>query len=101
MASGVVVASEAEEDLANIVACIATTLASPSAATSFLDGFDALVRIVGRLPESCPRCQESRLYALGYRKATIKRYVALYRTERDVVYVAHVFHSSQDYARQL
>lgn len=89
----------AREDLAAIVGYLAGELASPQAAETFLDAFEAFLDAVGRLPESHPLSQDERLASLGYRKALVRHHVAPYRVGDGVVYVAHLFHASQDYAR--
>ena len=39
------------------------------------------------------------LAARNYRSFPVNNYVCLYKFERETIYIAHVFHQSQDYAR--
>lgn len=41
------------------------------------------------------------LAARNYRSFTVNKYVCLYKFERDTIYIAHVFHQSQDYGRMV
>ena len=90
MACEVVVTDEAKEDLEAAVLYLTEPL---------LDAFDGFVAKVEAFPLMYPTARESRLAHLGYRKAALEGYLALYRVKGEKVYVAHVFHQSQDYAR--
>ena len=39
------------------------------------------------------------LAARNYRSFPVNNYVCLYKFEHETIYIAHVFHQSQDYAR--
>ena len=39
------------------------------------------------------------LAARNYRSFPVNNYVCLYKFERETIYIAHVYHQSQDYAR--
>lgn len=39
------------------------------------------------------------LAARNYRSFPVDNYVYLYKFEHETIYIAHVFHQSQDYAR--
>ena len=99
MASRALVSDEAMADLETIVSYLAETLAEPGAAGGVLDAFDEFVRNVSTFPEMYPPVREPRLRRLGYRKAVLGKYIALYRVQDETVLVAHVFHQSQDYAK--
>lgn len=99
MALRIEVTQSARDDLDAILGCLSGTLGSPQAAGALLDGFDSFLETVGTLPESYPRCHDGRLRARGYRRAIVRCYVVLYRLGDEAVHMAHVFHSSQDYAR--
>ena len=99
MACEVVVADEAKEDLEAAVLYLTESLGAPAAAGDLLDAFDGFVAKVEAFPLMYPTARESRLAHLGYRKAALEGYLALYRVKGEKVYVAHVFHQSQDYAR--
>ena len=99
MGYSVRLADEASRDLDGIVAYLCEVLAAPAAATELLHAYDAFVDVVVEYPEAYEKCADSHLAQLGYRKASLKGYIALYRTEKDEVVVSRVFHQSQDYAR--
>ena len=46
-----------------------------------------------------PLVRDARLARGGYRKAALGNYLALYLEKDGTVYIARVFHQSQDYAR--
>ena len=95
----VVVAEEASRDIDSIIDYLCRGLATPSAASDPLDAYDEFVGVIGAFPEAYPLCDDRYLAGLGYRKALLKNYVALYRVADDAVVIARVFHQSQDYAR--
>ena len=81
---------------------LADELASPGAASNFLDGLDGVVEHLESFPFSYPYSIDSRLAARGYRKALVSNYVLLYRVEETsegsgVVYVTNLVHGSQSY----
>ena len=82
-----VVSESAHEDLDNIISYIAVKLASPIAAT-------------GRLQEVA-RCYDVRLAKEGYRKATLKNYVLVYKVDEaaKAVVVYRFFYGAQDYVK--
>mgnify|MGYP004507525161 FL=1 len=98
MGYSVRLADEASRDLDGIVAYLCEVLAAP-AATELLHAYDAFDDVVEKRPEAYEKCADSHLAQLGYRKASLKGYIALYRTEKNEVVVSRVFHQSQDYAR--
>lgn len=99
MACEVVVTDEAREDLEAAVLYLSEGLGAVGAAGALLDAFDDFVANVGAFPQMYPVAREPRLARLGYRKAALEGYLALYRVQGEKVYVAHIFHQSQDYAR--
>lgn len=99
MGYNVQLTDEASRDLDGIVAYLCEVLAAPAAATELLDAYDAFVDVVEKYPEAYEKCADSHLARLGYRKASLKGYIALYRTEENEVLVSRIFHQSQDYAR--
>ena len=99
MGYSVRLADEASRDLDGTVAYLCEVLAASAAATELLHAYDAFVDVVEKRPEAYEKCADLHLARLGYRKASLKGYVALYRTEKDEVVVSRVFHQSQDYAR--
>lgn len=99
MGCRVVLARAAERDRDETVEYMIDILGSRAAAAGFLDDLDALFANLERFPHMYPESAESRLARMGYRKAPIGGYVALYRLRGDEVQVARIFHQRQDYAR--
>lgn len=89
-----------------IVGYISEVLASPNAATSFLDAFEELVGNLEELPLAYPFAQDPRIAARGYRRALVGNYLVLFRVDETgersgVVLVTNVFHGSQNYRELL
>lgn len=99
MGYNVRLADEASRDLDGIVAYLCEVLGAPAAATDLLDAYDAFVDVIEEYPEAYEKCADSHLARLGYRKASLKGYIALYRTEENEVVISRIFHQSQYYAR--
>ena len=90
---------QALADQAGITEYLVKTLGSPDAARRFLDELESLVSTLECTPEAFATLTEPKLHALGYRKIPFMNYIALFRVESDRVYITHLFHQSQDYAR--
>ena len=86
MACEVVVTDEAKEDLEAAVLYLTESLGAPAAAGDLLDAFDGFVAKVEAFPLKYPTARESRLAHLGYRKAALEGYLALYRVKGEKVY---------------
>lgn len=91
MACEVVVTDEAKEDLEAAVLYLTESLGAPATAGDLLDAFDGFVAKVEAFPLMYPTARESRLAHLGYRKAALEGYLALYRVKGEKVYVATFF----------
>lgn len=89
----------AQEEYVEIIDYLAGALDSPQAAANFADEFDRQIGIVCDNPLIYAPSRMPELAKLGYRTAHVNRYVFLYKTEGDLVVVAHIFHQTQDYAR--
>lgn len=99
MACDVYLAAEAEHDRDDIVSYLLYRLNNRQAAGHFLDELDTLIDLLGRTPEMFPLSRDDYLAALGLHVAPCMKYVVLYRVSAAAVYVEHIFHGSQDYAR--
>lgn len=91
------------QDLDNIVAYIALTLANPSAAAVFVDEVEECYSNLEKLPLMYGFCGDPRLRALGYHKAVIKNYVMIYKVDKAerTVNILRFFHGRQDYGKLL
>lgn len=99
MAYSVHFAEEALADQANIVAYLVESLRNSNAARHFLGELEEIVFELEQTPSAFPRSREPRLKNLGYRKCLFMNYVALFRIDGDAVYITHIFHQNQDYAK--
>lgn len=98
MACPRIILPSAQLEYRSIVEYLAGTLASPAAATKFMDEFDRQLDLVCEMPESRPLSRMPQLAEMGFRPMLVNRYVALYCFDGEKVVVAHIFHQAQDYA---
>lgn len=99
MACSYVLLPRAQMDFENIVRYLSVELASPSAATRFVDAVEKNIALVCGQPEMYPLSRMSEVAARGYRVMPVMRYIVLHAHRDDKIMVAHIFHSLQDYAR--
>lgn len=92
-------ALEAQEELAAIVDYLVTTANAPTAAVQLLAALDELLDRIEERPGLYPLSQDPHLAQLGYRKAVVGSYIALYRMTSAGPVVGHIFHGKQDYAK--
>ncbi len=91
--------NQALADQEGIAEYLAGSLRNPSATRRFFDELDGAVSTLERMPEAFAISSEPRLGALGYRKILFMNYVALFKVKSRHVYIMHIFHQSQDYAK--
>lgn len=99
MASSVVILDEAAVEYEQIVRYLALHLKSPQAARTFMGEFDHTVNLIRQNALAFPLSLMPELACHGYRKVPVGRYLMLYKVEGDTIFIAHIFHRSQDYAR--
>ena len=101
MAYSVLFAQAAEEDRDRIVDYLLCDLDNRQAALHFLGQVDSVTESLESFPLAFPKCEEPRLDALGYRKASFSEmnYIVVFKITGLVVVVARIFHTRQDYAR--
>ena len=99
MAFNLVISSAAKNEYEAIAAYLAETVCNPKAAAEFCDEFDWQLSLVCEMPYMRSLSHLPELAALGYRSVCVGNYVILYKVMEDMVYVAHIFHQRQDYAR--
>lgn len=99
MACDYVLLESAQEEYRDIVDYLLAVSDGPSAARSFSDGFESLMRDVCDNPFGRRLSRIPEVAALGYRSAIMGRYVVLYSFREGRVLVAHIFHQRRDYAR--
>lgn len=89
----------AAEEFESIVNYLLAISDGPSAALSFVDEFERKMGLICDNPFLYGPSRMPELSALGYRAALINSYIALYFYRDGAVFVAHIFHQRQDYAR--
>lgn len=99
MAYNVVILESAQYEYEAIVRYLAQILMNPRAAGNFVAEFEYQLDLLREQPLLRPLSHIRELAARNYRSFTVNKYACLYKFERDTIYIAHVFHQSQDYAR--
>lgn len=94
-----VILDEAKREYASIVEYLVKILKNPQAATNFMDEFDRQILLVCENPEIFALSRLPELACKGYRTAFINKYIMLYKTQGNTLFISHIFHQSQDYAR--
>jgi toxin ParE1/3/4 len=96
-----VVSELAHRDLDNIVSYIAVLLANPIAATNFLDEVEKCYVCLKSNPLMYEQCHDALLVKEGYRKATIKNYVLVYKVEEAArtVVIHRFFYGAQNFIK--
>lgn len=89
----------AQTEIESIVAYLVTLMGGPSAAEAFVDELQEKIALASGSPKLFGFSRMPELAALGYRVFFVKNYAVLYFFSDDCVYIAHVFHQRQDYAR--
>ena len=89
----------AERDLDSIVLYITEKLSAPKAATDFVDAVYNCYDNLESNPYIYEACHDNRLQIEGYRRATIKNYVLVYKVNEDAktVTVHRFFYGGQNY----
>lgn len=99
MAFDCIVLESAQEEVGDIVEYLLAVSDGPSAARSFLDSFEPLLREVGENPSLRALSRMPEIAALGYRAAFVGRYAVLCFERDGRAFVAHVLHRRRDCAR--
>ena len=96
-----VVTKIAHDDLNRIVTYIAVHLANPTAATSFLEQVEKCYNNLKENPFMYEGCRDARLTKEGYRKASLKGYVLIYKVDEQTkkVIIYRFFYGAQDYLK--
>ncbi len=65
----------------------------------FFAEFEYQLDLLREQPLLRPLSHMQELAARNYRSFPVNNYVCLYKFEHETIYIAHIFHQSQDYAR--
>lgn len=99
MAYNVVILKSARYEYESIVGYLAQILKNPRAAGNFVTEFEYQLDLLREQPLLRPLSHMQELAARNYRSFPVNNYTCLFKFERETIYIAHVFHQSQDYAR--
>lgn len=96
-----VVSEFAHKDLDNILDYIAVQLGNRIAAANFLDEVGKCYDYLKNNPFMYGRCHDVRLEKEGYRKATIKNFVLVYKVDEGAktVIIYRFFYGAQNYVQ--
>ena len=99
----VVITSDAEEDLDDILRYLLLEKKSNQAASNVLNDFEATKIILSRVAGSLKLCDNPRLRELGYRRMNFlsHKYFMLFRLEGATAVVDNIFHELQDYENKI
>ena len=95
----VIVSPKALSQLEEYVDYIQYTLLNEQAAKSVWEDAVKTTEKLSEVADSMKYCEHLKLRKYGYRKINFlhHRYVMIYRTEQDIVYVEAIYHQLQDY----
>ena len=96
MTYNVVILKSARYEYESIVGYLAQILKNSRAAGNFVAEFEYQLR---EQPLLSPLTHMQELEARNYQSFPVNNYVCLYKFEHETIYIAHIFHQSQDYAR--
>lgn len=99
MACRYVLLNETQRELDAILGYPAVRTGGTSAASAFLDEFGSMIALVCKNPERFGLSYMLELAAFRYRSFLAKNYVVLYFYRDGQVFIGHIFHRRQDYAR--
>lgn len=89
----------AQREYDSILRYLAEALKSLRVGAAFRHEFTEKLRTIVETPEAMPLSHNEKLATKGYRTLRVKRYIALYRIDGNVVVLEHIFHQTQSYAR--
>ncbi len=89
----------AQEELDEILEYLTALSGGTKTAVSFLNELEEKMNLVCANPKIFALSKIENLSLLGYRTFFVKKYVVLYFYRDQTVFIAHIFHQMQDYAR--
>lgn len=95
----VVVLASAGREFREIIDYLARILASPRAARELVEDFEQTIDMLRSNPELFALSRLPELAAKGYRSFPVKNYLVIYTLRKKTVYISHIVHQTQDYAR--
>lgn len=99
MACRYVFLESAQEELDEAAAYLLEETGSKRIVGNFLESIQRAIDITCEFPTMHAVSRMTELAELGYRVMLVGSYVLLYTFKEDTIFIAHVFHQRQDYAR--
>lgn len=99
MAYKVSILESAQREFQEIVNYLLNIFKSPQAAENFINEFEYQVSLIKSDPCIFAVSKMPELAAKEYRVAFVNRYIMLYTVRGGMIFIAHIFHQRQDYAR--
>jgi plasmid stabilization system protein ParE len=92
-------AEPAENDLIDILKYIAVELREPSTALRMLETIDSAIESLSTMPHRYPLVDDERLAAMGYRKISIKNYLAFFTIDEEtkIINVERILYARRDW----
>lgn len=101
MAHRVLYTDSFEREYDEIVCYHIEHINSPKAAENFIDAMDHALSLLAEMPAANAISTKPGFDSLELREHLVMNYVLVYRIEGDAVYLLHLFHQSQDFARYI
>lgn len=103
MSYKLMITEPAESDLGGILNYISNDLSAPKSAVDFLNAVEKCYDRISDNPFIYPECEIPRFKKKNYRKAVIKNYVLIYRTDEKTkaIYILRVFYGGRNYEKLL
>jgi plasmid stabilization system protein ParE len=99
----IVISESAENDLRDLILYISSQLSAPMTAMKMMDTIEEALLGLSEMPQKCPAVRDDRLASMGYRKLSIKNYVAFFTIDEPskVVNVERILYARRDWLRIL
>ena len=99
MSYKLLITSDANNDIDEIISYIVNELKNPIAARNLLSEIESGFETISFNPHAFPLCSDKRLRDSGYRKITVKNYIVFYRTDdkTNAIYIMRVIYGRRDY----
>lgn len=103
MTYNVLITPAAEQDCREVLTYLGKVVRDPQAAPAFVQDLGALQTQLETAPERYDRSREAELRTRNYHCAPLGHFWALYQIDKEhhTVYLARVFHGSQNYGKFL
>ena len=95
----VVILETAESEIESIVSYMANILKNPQAAANFMDELDRQFKLIKSKSDVFAVSALPELAAKNYHVSFVNNHIMLYAVRKERIYITHVFHQTQEYAK--